>query len=84
MASGYFSRGRRIIRAAMSGFYCVDCVGCGKPIFLGPFSQTIPDVTLPEGPIRCPYCEDRTIYTRDPLVYYERLSEKALRDLEKC
>jgi hypothetical protein len=66
----------------MAGFYGVDCPACTRPIFLGPYSQTIPDVTLPlsEGPIRCPYCDDRTIYGQDRLVYYERLTEQELFD----
>jgi uncharacterized Zn-finger protein len=73
-------------QADMAGFYGVDCPACTRPIFLGPYSQTISDVTLPlsEGPIRCPYCDDRTIYGQDRLVYYERLTEQELFDRNGC
>lgn len=55
------------------GFYGVDCIKCGTPIFLNHYGTTVPDVEMPESAIRCPYCDDRCVYTQDRLVYYQRL-----------
>ena len=66
-------------RLTNEGFYGVDCIKCGNPIFLNRWQGIAPDAQLPistgDDPYtRCPYCNDRCIYTQDRLVYYQRLA----------
>jgi len=60
------------------GFYGVDCIKCGRPIYLNRWQGSIPDAQLPiatceDAYTLCPYCNDRSVYTQDRLVYYQRL-----------
>jgi hypothetical protein len=64
-----------------AGFYGINCIKCKKPIFIGHYGATIPDVELPKSypsAIPCPYCEARCTYTQDRLGYYQRLDNSAV------